>query len=50
MNLLSHSVLAAGLPMAEEGAHAPVVAPDMGVGGVFDLIWLVIALAIVLRF
>src|SRR5690349_16017931 len=30
--------------MADEGAHAPVVAADMGVGGVFDLIWLVIAL------
>ena len=45
MNLLSHSVLAVGLPMAEEGGHtAPVVAPDMGAGGVFDLLWLVIAL------
>lgn len=44
MNLLSHSVLAVRLPMAEEGAHAPVVAPDMGAGGVFDLLWLVIAL------
>lgn len=45
MNLLSHSVLAVGLPMAEEGAHTtPVVAPDMGAGGVFDLLWLVIAL------
>ncbi|GAB3025306.1 NADH-quinone oxidoreductase subunit L [Nocardioides flavus (ex Wang et al. 2016)] len=44
MNLLSHSVLLAGLPMAEEGATAPVVAPDMGAGGVFDLLWLVIAL------
>ncbi|NPC42346.1 NADH-quinone oxidoreductase subunit L [Nocardioides sp. zg-1230] len=31
--------------MAEEGAHTtPVVAPDMGAGGVFDLLWLVIAL------
>ena len=30
--------------MAEEGAHAPVVAPDIGAGGVFDLLWLVIAL------
>jgi NADH-quinone oxidoreductase subunit L len=46
VNLLSHSVLAAGLPMAEEGAHAPVVAPDMGAGGVFDLLWLVIALPV----
>lgn len=46
MNLLSHSVLAVGLPMAEEGAHAPVVAPDMGAGGVFDLLWLVIALPV----
>ncbi|GIN05716.1 NADH-quinone oxidoreductase subunit L [Planomonospora venezuelensis] len=46
MNLLSHSVLAAGLPMAEEGANAPVVAPDMGAGGVFDLLWLVIALPV----
>lgn len=44
MNLLSHSALVVGLPMAEEGAHAPVVAPDMGAGGVFDLLWLVIAL------
>ena len=44
MNLLSHSALAVGLPMAEGGAHAPVVAPDMGAGGVFDLLWLVIAL------
>lgn len=45
MNLLSHSVLAVGLPMAEEGGHStPVVAPDMGAGGVFDLLWLVIAL------
>src|SRR5688500_9108978 len=32
--------------MAEEGAHAPVVAPDMGAGGVFDLLWLVIALPV----
>ena len=46
MNLLSHSVLVAGLPMAEEGAHAPVIAPDMGAGGVFDLLWLVIALPV----
>jgi NADH-quinone oxidoreductase subunit L len=44
VNLLSHSALAVGLPMAEGGAHAPVVAPDMGAGGVFDLLWLVIAL------
>jgi NADH-quinone oxidoreductase subunit L len=44
VNLLSHSALAVGLPMAEGGAHAPVVAPDMGAGGVFDLMWLVIAL------
>ncbi|WP_210503557.1 NADH-quinone oxidoreductase subunit L [Nocardioides xinjiangensis] len=27
-----------------EGAHAPVVAPDTGAGGVFELLWLVIAL------
>ncbi|WP_210439770.1 NADH-quinone oxidoreductase subunit L [Nocardioides xinjiangensis] len=27
-----------------EGAHAPVVAPDTGAGGVFDFLWLVIAL------
>src|SRR5687768_14257020 len=27
-----------------DGAHAPVVAPDTGAGGVFDLLWLVIAL------
>ncbi len=40
MNLLSHSVLLA----SEGGAHTPVVAPDTGAGGVFDLIWLVIAL------
>jgi NADH-quinone oxidoreductase subunit L len=46
VNLLSHSALALGLPMAEEGAHAPVVAPDMGAGGVFDLLWLVIALPV----
>lgn len=44
MNLLSHPVLLTGLPLADEGAHAPVVAPDMGSGGVFDLLWLVIAL------
>lgn len=45
MNLLSHSGLLAGLPMAEDGAaHAPVVAPTTGAGGVFDLLWLVIAL------
>jgi len=44
VNLLSHSVLQAGLPMAEGGAHAPVVAPDTSAGGVFDLLWLVIAL------
>lgn len=44
MNLSSHSVLLTGLPLAEGGAHAPVVAPDAGVGGVFDLLWLVIAL------
>ncbi len=44
MNLLSHSVLLPGLPLAEGGAHAPVVAPDTAVGGVFDLLWLVIAL------
>ncbi|WP_439938189.1 NADH-quinone oxidoreductase subunit L [Nocardia sp. N13] len=30
--------------MAEGGAHAPVVAPDTSAGGVFDLLWLVIAL------
>ncbi|WP_200948134.1 NADH-quinone oxidoreductase subunit L [Nocardioides sp. Soil774] len=30
--------------MAEGGAHVPVVAPDTGAGGVFDLLWLVIAL------
>lgn len=42
MNLLSHSVL---LPLAEGGAaHAPVVSPDTGAGGVFDLLWLVIGL------
>jgi NADH-quinone oxidoreductase subunit L len=46
VNLLSHSVLLAGLPMAEGGAHAPVVAPDTGAGGVFDLLWLVIALPV----
>ncbi|SEC34295.1 NADH dehydrogenase subunit L [Nocardioides exalbidus] len=40
MNLLSHSVLLA----AETPTHAPVVAPDTGAGGVFDLLWLVIAL------
>ena len=40
MNLLSHSVLLS----AEGGAHIPVVAPDTGAGGVFDLLWLVIAL------
>ena len=41
MNLLSQTVR-----LAEEGgaAHAPVVAPDTGAGGVFDLLWLVIAL------
>ncbi|CUR61376.1 NADH-quinone oxidoreductase chain L (NADH dehydrogenase I, chain L) (NDH-1, chain L) [metagenome] len=44
MNLLSHSVLLAGLPTAEGGAHAPVVAPDTAAGGVFDLLWLVIGL------
>jgi NADH-quinone oxidoreductase subunit L len=44
VNLSSHSVLLTGLPLAEGGAHAPVVAPDAGVGGVFDLLWLVIAL------
>src|SRR6478736_1517351 len=32
--------------MAEDGAHAPVIAPDMGAGGVFDLLWLVIALPV----
>lgn len=42
MNLLSHSVL---LPLAEGGAaHTPVVSPDTGAGGVFDLLWLVIGL------
>jgi NADH-quinone oxidoreductase subunit L len=40
VNLLSHSVLLS----AEGGAHAPVVTPDTGAGGVFDLLWLVIAL------
>ena len=40
MNLLSHSVLLS----AEGGAHVPIVAPDAGAGGVFDLLWLVIAL------
>ena len=45
MNLLSHSVLLSGLSTAE-GAHAPVVAPDTGAGGVFDLLWLVIALPV----
>ena len=41
MNLLSQTVR-----LAEEGgaAHVPVVAPDTGAGGVFDLLWLVIAL------
>ena len=39
MNLLSHSVL-----LAAEGTEIPVVAPDTGAGGVFDLLWLVIAL------
>ena len=41
MNLLSLTVR-----LAEEGgaATAPVVAPDTGAGGVFDLLWLVIAL------
>ena len=39
MNLLSHSVL-----LAAEGTDIPVVAPDTGAGGVFDLLWLVIAL------
>lgn len=43
MNLLTHSVLLSALPTAE-GANAPVVAPDTGAGGVFDLLWLVIAL------
>ncbi len=38
MNLLSHSVLRA----AED--TVPLVAPETGVGGVFDLLWLVIAL------
>ena len=44
MNLLSQTMLLA--PALEEGgaAHAPVVAPDTGAGGVFDLLWLVIAL------
>ena len=46
MNLLSHSVLHTGLPMAEGAAHAPVVTPDTGAGGVFDLLWLVIALPV----
>ena len=39
MNLLSHSVL-----LAAEGTSVPVVAPDASAGGVFDLLWLVIAL------
>ncbi len=39
MNLLSHSVL-----RAAESIPVPVVAPDAGPGGVFDLLWLVIAL------
>ena len=39
MNLLSQTVR-----LAEEGGAAPVVAPDTGAGGVFDLLWLVIAL------
>ncbi|MDR7255704.1 NADH-quinone oxidoreductase subunit L [Nocardioides sp. BE266] len=47
MNLLSHSVLLAGLPTAEGGAHAPVVAPDTAAGGVFDLLWLVIGLPLI---
>lgn len=47
MNLLSHSVLLAGLPTAEGGAHAPVVAPDTAAGGVFDLLWLVIGLPVI---
>lgn len=38
--LLTHSVALA----AEAGHHAPVVAPDTGAGGVFDLLWLVVAL------
>jgi NADH-quinone oxidoreductase subunit L len=38
VNLLSHSVLRA----AED--TVPLVAPETGVGGVFDLLWLVIAL------
>ena len=45
MNLMSHSVLLAAPAMAEGGAaHAPVVAPDTAAGGVFDLLWLVVAL------
>lgn len=43
MNLLTHSVVLSSLPTAE-GAHAPVIAPETGAGGVFDLLWLVIAL------
>jgi NADH-quinone oxidoreductase subunit L len=39
VNLLSHSVL-----RAAEGTEIPVVAPQTGLGGVFDLLWLVIAL------
>ena len=39
MNLLSQSVL-----RAAEGTEIPVVAPDTGAGGVFDLLWLVIGL------
>ncbi|MBD3913798.1 NADH-quinone oxidoreductase subunit L [Nocardioides hwasunensis] len=37
---MSHSVLLA----AEGPANAPVVSPDTGAGGVFDLLWLVIGL------
>ena len=41
MNLLSHALLSS----AEGGAaHAPVVSPETGAGGVFDLLWLVVAL------
>ena len=38
MNLLSQTILLA--PSLEEGgaAHAPVVSPDTGAGGVFDLL------------
>jgi NADH-quinone oxidoreductase subunit L len=45
VNLMSHSVLVAGSPLAAEApAGVPVIAPDTGAGGVFDLLWLVIAL------